>query len=40
MELLIQAELLKQDQLSPLMQEAHELAAIVVASIKTARSQL
>ena len=39
MELLIEAELVKQDQLSPLMQEAHELAAIVVASIKTARSR-
>ncbi len=40
MELLVQAELVNKDQLSPLIQEAHELAAIVVASIKTARSQL
>ena len=40
MELLVHAELGKQHQLSPLMQEADELADIAAASIATARAQL
>lgn len=37
MELLVQGKLLPEDRLSPLMQEANELVAILTASIKTAR---
>ena len=37
MELLIEAGLVKEDRLSALMDEANQLVAIVVASIKTAR---
>jgi len=39
MEILTEAGLLKQEQLAPLMKEAGEIAAMVVASIKTARKQ-
>lgn len=36
-ELLLEAEIFPEDRLSPLMQEANELIAILTASIKTAR---
>ncbi len=39
MDLLVEAELVKEDLLTPLRQEADELLAIIVASIKTARSK-
>ncbi len=39
MELLIETQLAQADQLAPLMKEADELVAIVVSSIKTAKSQ-
>ena len=39
MEILTEAGLLKQEQLAALMKEAGEIAAMVVASIKTARKQ-
>jgi four helix bundle protein len=39
MELLVEGGLVKNEALNPLMQEANELAAIVVASIKTTRSR-
>ena len=39
MELLIEAELVNQDRLDPLMQEANELLSITVAAIRTARAK-
>jgi len=39
MEILAEAGLLKKERLAPLMKEASEIAAMVVASIKTARKQ-
>lgn len=39
MEILSEAGLLKKERLAPLMKEASEIAAMVVASIKTARKQ-
>ena len=39
MELLIEAKIVKADKLGPLMEEADELLAITVASIKTARKR-
>jgi hypothetical protein len=38
MELLIEAEIMKADRLTELMDEANQLLAITVSSIKTARS--
>lgn len=40
MELLIEADLVKEENFKPLMQEANELIAILTASVKTARSNL
>jgi four helix bundle protein len=40
MELLIEAGLIKEENLRPLMQEANELIAILTTSVKTARSRL
>ena len=39
MELLVEAELVNEDLLAPLRQEANELLSIMVASIKTARAK-
>jgi four helix bundle protein len=40
MELLVEAGIVKQENLEPLMQEADELAAITVASIETAKRRI
>jgi len=39
MELLVEAGLIKQSRLADLLQEANEIVAMVVASIKTARAR-
>lgn len=39
MELLVEAEIMKEELLAPLMQEADELTAIVVTAIKTGRER-
>jgi len=39
MELLAKAGLMERKRLSPLMEEAHEIVAIMVASAKTARTR-
>ncbi len=39
MELLIEAEMVHQERLDPLMQEANELLSITVAAIRTARAK-